>query len=133
MLVKNYQNALRDSIRRLKTSKKAIEQELLNIDEKSHTLINSDDPIKSANTLSIIEKLEPLTHEKHLVSLLATESAELQQYLLNRIDENALLSSLPKLKELKQANHPKPHNGLSAKADQSIRNKTQGRFFAACH
>jgi hypothetical protein len=115
MLVKSYQNALRDTIRRLKASKKAIEQELLNIDEKSHTLINSNDPVKSVNTLSIIERLEPLTHEKHLVSLLTTESPELQKYILNRIDENALLSSLPKLKELLQANHQKQHNGYLPK------------------
>jgi hypothetical protein len=114
MLVKSYQNALRDTIRRLKTSKRSIEQELLNIDEKSHTLINSSDPVKSVNTLSIIERLEPLTHEKHLVSLLTTESPVLHQYLLNRIDENALLSTLPRLKEVQVAKHQK-HNGYLPK------------------
>jgi ATP:ADP antiporter, AAA family len=110
-LVRSYQNALRETIRRLKASKRSIEQELLNIDEKSHSLINSNNPVKSINTLSIIEKLEPLTHEKHLVSLLATQSEALQDYLLKRIDENALLSSLPKLKELQLALHHRQHNG----------------------
>lgn len=110
-LVKAYQNALRDTIRRLKASTRNIGQELLNIDEKSHSLINSRDPLKSMNTLAIIERLEPLTHEKHLVSLLTTHSPELQEYLLNRIDENALLSCLPKLKELQQIHAHKGHNG----------------------
>jgi len=115
MLVKSYQNALRDTIRRLKSSKRSIEQELLNIDEKTHTLINSNDPVKSVNTLSIIERLEPLTHEKHLVSLLSTESAELHQYLLRRIDENGLLSALPQLKELQQTKQQKHQNGYLPK------------------
>jgi AAA family ATP:ADP antiporter len=115
LLVKSYQNALRDYIRRLKTSKRAIGQELLNSDEKSHSLINSPDHVKSVNALSIIERLEPLTHEKHLISLLETESADLRKYLLERIDENALLSSLPKLKELQQTEHPKQQNGYLPK------------------
>jgi AAA family ATP:ADP antiporter len=115
LLVKLYQNALRDTIRRLKASKRAIGQELLNTDEKSHFLINSSDPIKSINTLSIIERLEPLTHEKHLISLMGTESTDLKEYILERIDENALLSSLPKLKELQQADHHEKHNGYLSK------------------
>ncbi len=115
LLIKSYQNALRETIRRLKASKKSIEQELLNIDERSHSLVNSSNPVKSINTLSIIERLEPLTHEKHLVSLLVTESDELQDYLLKRINENALLSSLPKLKELQQKLNHKQHNGYLPK------------------
>jgi hypothetical protein len=110
-LVKSYQNALREMIRRLRISTRTIGQELQNIDEKTHALINSKDPLKSVNTLSILERLEPLTHEKHLVSLLTTDSSELQQYLLNRIDENALLSSLPKLKELEKSEQSRIHNG----------------------
>jgi hypothetical protein len=111
MLVKSYQNALRESIRRLKTSKRAIVQELLNTDEKTHSLINSKDALKSINTLTIVERLEPLTHEKHLLSLLLTDSADLRKYLLERIEENALLSSLPRLKELNGLNHTKQHSG----------------------
>ena len=114
LLVKSYQNALREAIRRLKASKRAIGQELLSTDEKSHSLINSKDPIKSINTLSIIERLEPLTHEKHLISLLGTESADLQKYQLERINENALLSSLPRLKEM-QVDHSKQHHGYLSK------------------
>jgi ATP:ADP antiporter, AAA family len=112
LLVKSYQNALRETIRRLKTSKKAIEQELLNTDEKTHGLINSKNPVKTINTLSLVEKLEPLSHEKHLVSLLGTDSPELRNYLLERIEENALLSSFSKLKELQlegQQKHPGSH------------------------
>jgi AAA family ATP:ADP antiporter len=99
-LVKAYQNALRETIRRLKTSKRSIEAELLNTDEKTHHLINSPNPAKSINALSLVEKLEPLTHEKHLLSLLGTDSPELRKYLLERIEENALLSSFTRLKEL---------------------------------
>ena len=101
-LVKDYQASLRDYIRRLKSSKRTIGQGMLNIDEKSHFLINSKDPVKSVNTLSIIERLEPLTHERHLISLLGTDSSALRKYLLERIDENALLSALPNLKHLMQ-------------------------------
>ncbi len=93
LLVKGYQNALRETIRRLKASKRAIEAELLNTDEKTHHLINSPNPVKSINALSLVEKLEPLTHEKHLLSLLGTDSPDLRKYLLERIEENALLSS----------------------------------------
>lgn len=112
-LIKTYQNALRDHIRRLKSSKRTIGQEMLSIDEKTHFLINSHDPVKSVNTLSVIERLEPLTHEKHLVSLLGTESQQLRKYLLERIDENALLSSLPHLKQLLPEESPKQNGHLT--------------------
>jgi HEAT repeat protein len=112
MLIKSYQNALREYIRRLKSSKRTIGQEMLSIDEKAHFLINSSDPVKSVNTLSIIERLEPLTHERHLVSLLGTESQQLKRYLLERIDENALLSSLPYLKQLQVSETPKQNGYL---------------------
>ncbi len=102
LLVKEYQKALREIIRRLKSSKRAIGTDLLNTDEKSHTLINSKDPVKSINTLSIIERIEPLSHEKHLISLMGTDSSDLQKYLLERIHENALLSALPRLKEIQK-------------------------------
>jgi ATP:ADP antiporter, AAA family len=108
-LVKAYQNALRETIRRLKTSKRAIEAELLNTDEKTHHLINSPNPVKSINALSLVEKLEPLTHEQHLLSLLGTDSPELRKYLLERIEENALLSTFTRLKELQAM--PNKHTG----------------------
>ena len=111
--MKGYQNALRETIRRLKTSKRAIEAELLNTDEKTHHLINSPNPAKSINALSLVEKLEPLTHEKHLLSLLGTDSPELRKYLLERIEENALLSSFTRLKELQALQHKHPGNHLS--------------------
>jgi hypothetical protein len=111
MLVRSYQNALRETIRRLKISIKDIKQELLNTDEKTHSLINHVNPIKSINALSIVEKLEPLTHEQHLVSLLGTDSHDLKKYLLERIEENALLSALPKLKELQISGNHKHSSG----------------------
>lgn len=113
-LVKAYQNALREYIRRLKSSKRAIVQEMLSIDEKTHFLINGTDPVKSVNTLSIIERLEPLTHERHLVSLLTAESPQLRKYVLERIDENALLYSLSNLKQI-QMSDPAKQNGYLSK------------------
>ncbi len=115
LLVRYYQQSLREYIRRLKASKRMMSQETLNVDEKSHLLINSKDPVKSVNTLSIIERLEPLAHEKHIVSLLGTDSAPLRKYLLERIDDNALLSSLPALKELQMIDHVKQQNGHLSK------------------
>lgn len=114
MLVKAYQNALREYIRRLRASKRTIRQDTQNIDEKTHYLINSPDPIKSINTLSIIERLEPLTHQKHLGSLLKSDSVPLKKYLLERIDQNALFSFLPNLKELQTSEH-KQQNGYLSK------------------
>jgi hypothetical protein len=114
-LVKTYQTNLREMIRRLKTSKRSIGQELLNIDEKSHSLINSPNPLKSIHALSVIERLEPLTHEKYLLSLLAVESPELRQHLLARISDHALLSSLDRLKDLAKWGNGKSTNGLLPK------------------
>ncbi|MFO7370288.1 MAG: hypothetical protein R6X09_08475 [Bacteroidales bacterium] len=110
-LVKAYQKALRETIRRLKTSKRSIGMDLLNTDEKSHTLINSKDPVKSINTLSIIERIEPLSHERHIISLLGTDSGNLQKYLLERIHENALLNALPRLKEIQKTSNNSQHHG----------------------
>jgi HEAT repeat protein len=112
-LVRNYQASLRDYIRRLKSIRRSTGQEM-NIDEKSHVLINSKNPVKSINTLSIIERLEPLTHEKHIISLLGTESPQLRKYILERIDENALFSALPSLKQLMAADQ-KQQNGYLGK------------------
>jgi HEAT repeat protein len=61
-----------------------------------------------------VEKLEPLSHERHLISLLGTDSAELRKYLFDRIEENALLRALPMLKELHVGqNHDQQKGHLS--------------------
>jgi ATP:ADP antiporter, AAA family len=114
-LVKSYQSALREFIRRLKTSKKAVGQSTTDIHARLQSLIYNSNPVKSINALAIVERLEPLVHEKQMVLLLDHDSAELRNYLLNRISENALLSSLPKLKELQQTNHLKNHGGQLSK------------------
>jgi ATP:ADP antiporter, AAA family len=123
LLVKSYQKSLRDVIRRLKATKKPIEYELLNTDEKSHSLINHADSVKSINTLAILEKLEPLTHETHLVSLLSTSSDELRKYLLERIEANVLLSSLQNLKEIEGLLHHSQKNGLLPKIIHQFESK----------
>jgi hypothetical protein len=123
ILVKSYQNALRETIRRLKTTKKDIEQGLLNTDEISHSLINGKDPVKSANTLAIVERLEPLSHERHLVSLLSTQAPGLQKHLLEKIESNVLLSSLPVLKELEKTSLHKQNNGFLPKLINRFENK----------
>ncbi|MBN2763626.1 MAG: hypothetical protein JXR41_11085, partial [Bacteroidales bacterium] len=98
-LVKAYQNALIDGIRKLKSNVRQIEQELINIDEKAHSLINHTDPKKAITALSLFERIEPIQHEKHLIGLLASSSFEMKKYLLEKIDEYSVLHALPVIKE----------------------------------
>ena len=98
-LVKAYQNALIEGIRRLKSSVRQIEQELISIDEKAHSLINHANPKKAITALSLFERIEPIQHEKHLIGLLASSSFEMKRYLLEKIDEYSVLNALPILKE----------------------------------
>lgn len=120
-LVKSYQKALHDTIRKLKTSKRAIEQDLLNTDEKTHGLINGKNPVKTIQTLNLVEKLEPLTHENHILSLLNTSSAEISQYLFKRIEENGLLSSLPRLRDLEKSVHGRHLSHLISRFEIKIK------------
>ncbi len=123
MLIKSYQNALRETIRKLKTSKRAIEQELLNTDEKMHELINSNIFEKVIHTLSLIEKLEPLKYEMHILALLESSSGEIRKALLEKIEASSLLVSLPKLKEMDKQNNSKQHNYQLSKLINRFENK----------
>jgi hypothetical protein len=98
-LIKAYQNALIDGIRKLKSNVRMIEQDLISIDEKAHSLINNTDPKKVITALSLFERIEPIQHEKHLINLLASSSFEIKKYLLEKIEEYSVLNALPVLKE----------------------------------
>jgi hypothetical protein len=98
-LIKVYQKALIDGIRKLKSNVRLIEQDLTSIDERAHSLINHTDPKKVITALSLFERIEPIQHEKHLISLLASSSFEIKKYLLEKIEEYSVLNALPVLKE----------------------------------
>ncbi len=98
-LVKAYQHALIEGIRKLKSSVRQIEQELISTDEKAHSLINHANPKKAITALSLFERIEPIQHEKHLIGLLASSSFEMKKYLLEKIDEYSVLNALPVIKE----------------------------------
>lgn len=97
-LVKAYQNALISSIRKLKVNIRQVEQELINTDEKAHRLINHADPRKAITALSLLERIEPMQFEKHLIGLLGSSSFEIKKYLLEKIDEYAVLNAFSVLK-----------------------------------
>jgi hypothetical protein len=77
-LIKAYQKALIDGIRKLKSNVRLIEQDLTSTDEKAHSLINHSDPKKVITALSLFERIEPIQHEKHLINLLASSSFEIK-------------------------------------------------------
>jgi hypothetical protein len=98
-LIKAYQNALIEGIRKLKSNVRLIEQDLISIDEKAHSLINHTDPKKVITALSLFERIEPIQHEMHLIGLMASSSFEIKKYLLEKIEEYSVLHALPILKE----------------------------------
>ncbi|MBP1668116.1 MAG: hypothetical protein H6Q21_482 [Bacteroidetes bacterium] len=98
-LIKAYQKALMEGIRKLKSNVRQIEQDLTSTDEKAHSLINHTDPKKVITALSLFERIEPIQHEKHLINLLASSSFEIKKYLLEKIEEYSVLNALPVLKE----------------------------------
>ncbi len=100
-LVKAYQNALKDYIKKIRTNIRAKEHDLPDIDKYFHRLLNSDIPEKVINTLSISESIEPISFEKHLTELLSIDSPEVRQFILWKINNLSVFSSLPVLKNLK--------------------------------
>jgi ATP:ADP antiporter, AAA family len=98
-LIKAYQKALTEGIRKLKSNVRQIEQELISTDEKAHSLINHNDPKKVITALSLFERIEPIQHENHLISLLASSSFEIKKYLLAKIEEYSVINALPIIKE----------------------------------
>ncbi|MBN2481441.1 MAG: MFS transporter [Bacteroidales bacterium] len=123
MLIKSYQKALRESIHKLRTSKRIIEQELLNTDEKTHELLNSDASSKVIHTLSLLEKLEPLKHEMHIMSMLGNSPTDIGKIILEKIEENSLLIALPKLKEMVRQNSGKQTNNQLSRLINRFENK----------
>jgi AAA family ATP:ADP antiporter len=101
ILIKKYQTALKNSIKKIKTNVKAKEHDLPSVDKHFHKLLNSDIPEKVINALEISEHTEPISFENHLIDLLSVPSPEIRRYILWKINSLSVFASLPKLKELK--------------------------------
>jgi AAA family ATP:ADP antiporter len=100
-LIKAYQNALKNYIKKIRTNIRAKEHDLPGIDKYFHRLLNSDDPEKVINTLSISENIEPISFEKHLIDLLNINSTKVRRFLLWKINNLSVINSLNALKNLK--------------------------------
>jgi AAA family ATP:ADP antiporter len=99
-LIKAYQTALKNSIKKIKTNVKAKIRDLSSVDMNFHRLLNSDTTSTVINALSISENTEPLSFENHLIDLLSVPSSEIRRYILWKINNLSVLSSLPRLKSL---------------------------------
>ncbi|MBN1159565.1 MAG: hypothetical protein JXA61_09305 [Bacteroidales bacterium] len=123
MLVRSYQNALRETIRKLRTSKRTVEQDLLNADEKTHELLNSEQSEKVIHTLSLLERIEPLKYEEHIISMLGINQADINKIILEKIEGNSLLNALPRLKEMVQHNSGKQLSNQLSRLINRFENK----------
>ena len=99
-LIKAYQAALKNYIKKIRTNIKAKEHDLPDIDKYFHKLLNSDIPEKVINTLSISENIEPISFEKHLTDLLNVLSDDVRRFILWKIHNLSVFSSLPILEDL---------------------------------
>lgn len=99
-LVKAYQGAINENIRKLKRNLKATEGDLVRIQDRYRNLLNSESETKIINTLKFTENIEPVSHEKFLVYLVAHTSDEVKRFVLERIDQLTLFQALPKLESL---------------------------------
>jgi HEAT repeat protein len=100
ILIKKYQSALKNSIKKIKTNIKAKEHDLPSVDKHFHELLNSDIPDRVINTLEISENIEPLSFENHLKDLLSVPSPEIRRYILWKINKLSVFDSLARLKEI---------------------------------
>ncbi len=99
-LIKAYQAALKNCIKKLKANVKAKISDLSSVDTNFHRLLNSDIAGRVINALSISESTQPLSFENHLIDLLSIPSSEVRKYILWKINNLSVLSSLPRLKAL---------------------------------
>jgi len=100
-LVKSYQAALKNIIKKIRIIVKAKEHDLSSVDKHFHELLNSDIPGKVISALSISANTEPLSFEKHLIDLLNIPSPEIRRYILWKINQLSVFNALPGIKEIK--------------------------------
>lgn len=99
-LVKAYQSALKNNIKKIRTIVKAKEHDLSSVDKHFHELLNSDVPGKVISVLTISAYTEPLSFENHLIDLLNIPSPEIRKYILWKINKLSIFKTLPGLKEI---------------------------------
>lgn len=105
-LIKSYQNALQNNIRRYKATRQTRESEFSAADEKLLTLINHGNSNKVISSLRISETIEPVAYENHIINLLNYSDQEVQDYVLSEINRNNLLIALPSLKKATLGSDP---------------------------
>jgi hypothetical protein len=105
-LIRAYQDALQNNIRRFKATRQTSDREFSAADEKLLTLINHGNTGKVINSLRISETIEPITYEKHIINLLGYCDQEVQDYVLSEINRNNLLVALPSLKKVTLDSEP---------------------------
>jgi AAA family ATP:ADP antiporter len=99
-LIKSYQSALKNTIKKIRTIVKAKEHDLTSVDKDFHELINSDVPGKAISTLQISADTEPLTFENHLLDLLNISNPEIRRYILGQINSLSVFKAFNRLKEI---------------------------------
>jgi AAA family ATP:ADP antiporter len=117
-LIKAYQDALQNNIRRYKATKRKDEREVSATDEKLLALINHGSSGKVISSLRISESIEPVAYENHIINLLNYSDPEVQDYVLSEVDKNNLLIALPTLKRVTLGSDPL----------ESLRNELVQRF-----
>jgi AAA family ATP:ADP antiporter len=99
-LVRSYQSALINNIKKIRTIVKAKEHDLSSVDKHFHELLNIDIPGKVISVLTISADTEPLSFENHLVDLLNIPSPEIRRYILWKINKLSIFKALSGLKEI---------------------------------
>ncbi|MBN2350689.1 MAG: hypothetical protein JXJ22_17765 [Bacteroidales bacterium] len=97
-LIKFYQASLKDSIRKLKVSRRSVLFDILSLKERINQFLNSKSPEKIIHTLNIAEEIEPIGYEQYLIRLLSNSSEPVHKYAIKKIDAGTVLQSLPVLK-----------------------------------
>ncbi len=121
-LIRFYKEALQGSVRKMKIGMNYPVETGSSLAEKIHNLVNSNDIEKIKNTLFIEQKTNPLSYEKHIVSLMTHPLPEVKQISLNAINELSLTGALPALKQMPEFQEPELRN-LAGQAVDKLEQK----------
>jgi hypothetical protein len=102
-LIKLYKKALQDSFKKLRIAARVSYNLHENYDEKIRKILVGDDPVKVINAMHLSSRIEPLEYEKSLQRMLANPQPEIQLYVLQCIEHEAMIDLLPELKTLQPA------------------------------
>jgi ATP:ADP antiporter, AAA family len=98
-LIKAYKSALQNSYKKLRLSR-SIEQSRESYNEKIRKILVGANPLRVINALKLSAHIEPLTYQNSLRRMLANPEPKVQAYVLECINEEALLDLLPDLKKV---------------------------------